>query len=193
MKIKLPLLTIVSILFLFTFCKKNDNSVPTPQQNVENEIITTVKILYRNISDSSKVITATFKDPDGTGGIPYTIFDTIKLFPNEMYDVEIVLLDETKNPSVLISEEVEELGDQHQFFFTPSADLDMHISYSDSDVNGVPIGLSSHVMTGKASTTKNGKLKVQLKHQGTEKPKSGGGNPAIGSTDIEIDFPVTIQ
>ena len=193
MKNSKKLLALLFTICIFYSCKKDKNIIPDPQSTDENEVITTIKLTFKEMSDSTKTITATFKDPDGTGGINYTIFDTIKLKKNNMYDLEILLLDETKTPAHIISDEVKEKGDQHQFFFTPSSGVPISIDYSDRDVNKVPIGLLSHISTNGATTNNQGKLKIQLKHQGTDKPKTGQGDPTIGSTDVEVDFPIIIK
>jgi hypothetical protein len=62
----------------------------------------------------------------------------------------------------------------------------MGIKLNDLDKNGLPIGLISIWRTRSSG---DGKLKVVLKHQ----PGIKNGDPAIGETDIEIEFNCRIK
>lgn len=189
--------TRLSLFFVFAgliFCScKKDPVKPDEVNNVnQGELITTMKLTFTDQANSSNVVEAIFKDGDGDGGLDPTKLDTIRLESGKIYDVEILLLDETKNPADTISHEVEEEAVEHQFFFTATG-AGVTIDYSDADDNGVPVGLLSEWTTGAATADKNGKVKIVLKHQGTDKPTSGTGDPAIGDTDIEVNFPILIQ
>lgn len=176
---------------LFTSCKNDEDDVPSPMNPNENELITSIKCVIKESGNSSKIITAMFKDLDGEGGKPPTL-DTIKLYSGKTYNVELWLLDETKTPVDTISYEIKEEGEGHQFFFSASAGAELTFTYSDMDKNGVPIGLISTWTTGAATTSKNEKIRIILKHQGESKPDSGFGNINLGSTDIDVNFPVLI-
>lgn len=179
--------------FVLSSCMRDDDDVTKPINPNEAELITTMKLIITESGNSSNIVEAVFRDIDGDGGAAPSVFDTIRLSASKTYTVEILLLDESKTPTDTISQEVEEEGDKHQFFFSTSGGANVNFTYSDADVNGVPIGLSTQWTTGAATTNKNGKVKVSLKHQGADKPKSGSGNTAIGETDIELDFPVIVQ
>ena len=110
------------------------------------------------------------------------------LAPGKTYDVSIELKDESKAPALDITDEVEEEGDEHQFYFVPSA-VNITVSNLNTDALGLPLGTTSKWTTGAAST---GVVKVVLKH----KPggiKAAGDLISKGETDIELDFNARIQ
>ena len=176
------------LLVLFTLaCKRNNNSAPNPQDQNEEELITTVSLIIKE--GSTLVDTFSFRDVDGVGGASPTIEQVI-LSANKTYSCTLLLLDESKNPTDTISAEVEEEKNEHQFFFHPSGGANLTITYDDADDNGVPLGLLTTFTTGAIST---GKLGVVLKHQPDVKPTSGNGNESLGETDVEVEFDVVIQ
>jgi hypothetical protein len=135
---------------------------------------------------TTNTVTATFRDPDGEGGNAPVKFDEIVLKPNAVYNTTITLLDESKTPAEDITEEIEEEADDHQFFYTPTAGLNVTIAYEDKDSKQLPLGLKTKMTTGAAST---GKLKVTLKHQAGTK----NNNINTGETDVELDFTTKVQ
>lgn len=185
-------LFLLSLALIISACKKDPEIVPDPPDDHEEELITTLTLKMVNEADENDIRWATFKDLDGPGGNPPTI-DTIRLQANATYHVELILLDETKNPVDTISHEIEEEADEHQFFFTVVGGAALQVEYDDEDENGVPVGLEVIFTTGSATTDKNGKLNIILKHQDGVKPTSGDGDVTKGSTDIEVTFPLLIQ
>jgi len=184
-----------SIIILFAFsaflsCRKKDEPKPqNPTDTNEEELITTLKLILTEDGTANESIFI-FKDLDGAGGSAPTI-DNIVLSANKTYNGRIVLLDESKTPADSISNEVQEEGDEHQFFFTVTgANITHQYKTGDVDSKGVPIGLEPIFVTGVAST---GTLKVVLKHQPDSKPTSGLGDSSKGETDIEVDFNVVIN
>lgn len=164
----------------------SDDVVNPPNPN-EQELITTLII---NLTDSVSLAQTSFQfdDPDGEGGNPPSRFDTILIEANKTYFGQIVLLNKSVTPVDTISNEVMEEGVDHQFFFT-TTDVSTVISYADADINGNPIGLETIWRNGSAG---NGNIQVVLKHQpGTKAPAPG--NPAIGETDVQIDFITRVQ
>jgi hypothetical protein len=135
------------------------------------------------------VDTFSFRDPDGAGGVA-PVIEPITLYANKNYTCTLLLLDETKKPVDTISLEIEEEKEVHQFFFRPSIGANMTFAYLDYDTNGVPVGLQTTLATGTAST---GELTVALKHQPGVKPTTGNGNEALGETDVEVVFSITVQ
>ncbi|MDB5255340.1 MAG: hypothetical protein JWM14_35 [Chitinophagaceae bacterium] len=182
---QLTLTLAMSILLLS--CKKNHDEAPSPQDQNETELITTVSLIIKD--NGILVDTFTFNDPDGAGGISPSA-EHITLSMNKNYTCTLLLLDETKIPTDTTSLEIEEEKDVHQFFFHPSAGTNMTFAYVDYDDHGVPVGLQTTLATEAAST---GTLTVVLKHQPGVKPTSGNGNEALGETDVEVAFDVTIQ
>jgi hypothetical protein len=199
-------LTLISLLIAGA-CKKED---PTPDEpGNEEELITTCKLIF---TDSlQKQTTYFFKDPDGDGGaLPFYGPDAssqsdsvIRLQANQQYDLEIILLDESKNPASNISTEVAEESKEHLIFFNPSTaivlndhpdfklelpDSKMQITYLDKD-NGSPVralGLKTKWRTKGSGTFP---INIVLKHQ----PDSKNGSFAPGETDLSVNFKYRIQ
>ncbi len=166
-------------------CKKDDDlpQVPDPVEN-EQEVITTMRLIFVDSASIQPTVTATFRDPDGDGGNGPDIFDTIRLANNTTYLTTILLLNETESPADTISNEVLEEGADHLFCFTPSG-ADATIVLTDSD-GSLPIGLQSKWYTGAIS---NGTVQVVLKHQ----PGVKDGTCSPGETDIDITYVTEIQ
>ena len=181
----LSILFILSILFLYTSCEKDDPDIPH-----EEELITTVTYTLTPTSGGAAV-TLSFKDVDGDGGDEPTITGGV-LAPNQMYTGSLVLLNEIESPAEDITAEIAMEAEEHQFFFQSSIS-DLSISYDDQDMEGNPIGLSNTLTTGNAAT---GTITVTLRH---EPKKSATGvsegdiTHAEGETDIEIIFPIDVQ
>ena len=171
---------------LITGCKKDDDLVPVPQPVVnEPEVITTMKLTFIDSSNTSNIMYATFRDPDGDGGASYDIFDTIKLQPNKTWYTSIILLNETASPVDTISNEVLEEANDHIFCFSP-AGTSATVMITDLDGNSLPIGLQSKWKTAGVG---NGTIQVELRHQ----PGVKNGTCTPGETDISINFQVKIQ
>lgn len=166
-------------------CKKDDDqvTVPPPIAN-EVEVITTMTLQFSDAAGIQPNVTATFRDPDGDGGLSYDIFDTIRLMNNTTYNTSILLLNETVSPADTISNEVLEEADEHLFCFTPSF---ANVSILRTDTDGVfEIGLESQWTALGAG---NGTTQVVLKHQ----PGIKDGTCAPGETDLDITFVTEIQ
>ncbi|HNQ61677.1 MAG TPA: hypothetical protein PKJ62_04740 [Bacteroidia bacterium] len=181
--------TVLILVTLFTFfigCKKDEDPVPQPQPpSNEEEVITTMRLTFVDSSDHSNVITASFRDPDGDGGLAYDLFDTIRLEQNKTWETSILLLNETVVPADTISNEVLDEGDEHLFCYTPSG-TSAAVIITDMDSNGLPIGLQSKWYTGAAG---NGTIQVELRHQ----PGVKDGTCIPGDTDISVVFEIEIQ
>ena len=96
-------------------------------------------------------------------------------------------------PAEDITAEIAEEDAEHQFFFAASSGLNATVAYGDQDDMGNPVGLSSVVTTGDASS---GTMTVTLRHE-PAKDASGVSDGDItnagGETDIEVTFDITIQ
>lgn len=167
-------------------CKKDDDlvTVPPPVQN-EPEVITTMTLKFIDSANVSDVRYATFRDPDGDGGLSYDIFDTIKLAPNKTWITSILLLNQTVSPADTISNEVLEEGVDHLFCFSPIGNSATVIK-TDLDANSLPIGLQSKWKTTAAG---NGTIQIELRHQ----PGIKTGSCTPGNTDISVNFITKIQ
>ncbi|TGE26357.1 hypothetical protein [Hymenobacter metallicola] len=165
-------------------CDK-DNEEPTPDE--DNEQITTVRYELTPVGGGTPV-TVQYRDPDGDGGTAPTI-GTLTLAAGTTYTGKLVLLDETKNPVVVTSDEVKEEADEHLFFFEPS-NVNLTISRTDKDEKGLEVGLETRVVAGAANAaTTTGTLKITLRHQ----PGAKNGTFAPGDTDVEVNFPTAVR
>jgi hypothetical protein len=192
----------------FTACKKDKKEDPTPQQPAppvnEAELITTMKITLHDTTTHTNA-TYVFSDLDGPGGNPATFGGTnqsdsvINITANHVYEATILLLDQTKSPADTISNEVEEEGADHMFFFNSIAPTGTpyntylsgsmtNIKYLDLDANNRGIGLST-LWTAPSMMMPKSPLSIELKHQ----PSVKDGSYAPGETDIQVGFKLKVN
>jgi hypothetical protein len=140
----------------------------------------------------------------------------MNLKANATYSAQVILLDETQKPAVVVSDEIAQRANYHLFFFQPTpiaasslvigvgstdipvADgtvvsasgpyLNLVVSRTDHDTNNppLPVGLTDNFVTGAAS---NGWLRVVLRHQ----PNVKNGTYDPGSADLDVNYQVTIK
>ena len=191
----------------FTACKKDKKEDPAPQQPAppanEAELITTMKITLRDTINNTS-LTYVFSDLDGAGGNPATFGNSgadsiINITANHVYEATILLLDQTKTPVDTISNEVEEEGADHMFFFNSIAPTGTpyntylsgsmtNIIYLDLDANNRGIGLSTE-WTAPSMMMAKSPLTIELKHQ----PSVKDGSYAPGETDIQVGFKLKVN
>ena len=164
-------------------CKKDEEN---PQQNPENELITTVTLHLT--SPTGTKISAAWRDltPDDEAG---RTIDTLRLTDSTLYTGSVEVLDETKSPVDSITSQVEEEAKDHLFVYKPVApltDANLVLMRTDKDVNNLEVGLHYTLETKLAA---NGALRVILRHQPGEKD----GTEVPGDSDVDIAFPVKIQ
>ncbi len=168
-------------------CKKDEDQVKLPPSILNSpELITSMVLRFTDSTNISNIIFAEFRDPDGRGGNSYTKFDSIKLSSNKTYFLNVIILDETKNPLDTISKEILKEAKDHLFCFTPLGSSAV-VTITDKDENNNPVGLQSKWRTSSAG---NGFMKIVLKHQANGL-KNGTCSP--GETDIEVNFNTKIQ
>jgi hypothetical protein len=189
-KLSITILFSAVAAFTFTSCEKDDKKPENPSLPANpTEIITTVKLTLTE-EGSGNTVVASWKDADGDGpGQP--VINGLALSAGKTYTGALLLLDESKLPADTISNEVEEEHNVHQFFYTLSGDAASRIMIekSDKDDNNLPVGLQTRV-TVSAGTAATGMLKIMLKHyDGVLKSNDS----TVGETDVEANFPVTIQ
>ncbi len=168
----------------FTSCSSDDDG---HDHDHEEELITTVIYQLTNNADAGDVVTLTFTDLDGEGGADGTYNISGPFTANATYTGTIQLLNATENPADDITLEVEEEGDEHEFFYTNTAGLT--ITKTDVDINNNPLGIETTLATGVSST---GSITVVLKHEPT-KPNDGTAAGAGGSTDVEVTYAISVQ
>ena len=189
----------------FTSCKKDKKTepeAPAPPIN-QGELITTMKV---TLTDTITNVSATyvFSDLDGAGGNAATFGNggadsVINITANKAYFTKILLLDESKSPVDTISNEVEEEGIDHMFFFngisptgttsyTTTLNGGTTIKYLDLDANNRGIGLLT-LWTAPLTPMPKEPLLIELKHQ----PSVKDGSYAPGETDIQVGFKLKVN
>lgn len=161
-----------------------DSVQPTYSGPGEQELITRVTV---RLERGSEVYTATASDPDGDGA--GFVIEELVLPSDAVLEGTIEVADDINQE--LISDEVAEEADEHQFFYLPEDGVRDRIvvEATDTDENGLPVGLqfTLRVLPGPEAS---GVLRVILSHYDSE-PKDGVNRS--GETDIDLAFPVRIQ
>lgn len=176
---------LIICLLVFAACKKEKG------ETNEEELITTM-IISAAPQAGGPVLEFRYQDLDGPGGNPATI-DHISLESSAVYDVTLTLLNETLNPAEDITEEVEEEGHAHRFYYQVAGGANLTISNLNSDIDGVPLGTTSTWTTGTAST---GTVTITLRHYPGNPPDKQTPDPVNSpksATDIVVDFPLTVN
>ena len=125
-------------MLFITSCKKDDPIIEN-----EEELITTLIYTLTPEAGGAPVVLS-FQDLDGVDGtMPPTITGGT-LVANTSYNGSLQLLNESVNPAEVITVEVQEEAEEHQFFFQIDPSW-LSIAYTDEDENGHPIGLSSKI------------------------------------------------
>ncbi|NNC82953.1 MAG: type 1 periplasmic binding fold superfamily protein [Flavobacteriales bacterium] len=185
----IPFVMGVIAVAMFSACEKDDEEDPVIPN--EEELITTVRF-HMVPASGGDTITWTFTDLDGDGGDAPVIVNGAALVAGVTYGTHLEFLNEVEDPIEDITEEVEDEAEEHQVFYMVDG-ADMTVSYTDSDANGFPLGLTTEVMTQSASS---GSLEIILRHE-PEKDEAGVSDGDItnagGETDIEVSFDITIQ
>ncbi|HYI76210.1 MAG TPA: hypothetical protein VEW65_01240 [Chryseolinea sp.] len=191
-------ITITFMFVLFAFgCE-----VEAPIREDVPELITQVTLTFTPAVGDPVVVTAT--DPDGEGVQDVQVDGDINLEAMKTYNLSLTLtngLAAPSDPEYDVTEEVEEEGHEHLFYFSwtndvfsdPSGDgnLDSRsdpINYDDEDVNGLPLGLQTTWTTAAAAS---GDFRVVLKHQ--PELKSATSESTVGETDVDITFTVNVE
>jgi len=187
--IKLLPFALIAVLS-FNSCSSDDS---TSQPVNEEEVITTVTVTLTPEGGGTPVV-LTSRDLDGDGPDAPVITSTGSIVALTSYNGTVSLLNELANPADNISLEVEEEGDEHQFFFSATAGLSGTFAYADQDANGDPIGLAFKFTA--SGNPQSGNLTVILRHE----PNKAGANVAGGDitnaggeTDVQVTFPVTVE
>ena len=200
------ILAMTAIIFCLSACKDDD-----PQKEDVPELITKATLTFTPTGGGAPVmVTAT--DPDGEGVKSITIDGPINLAPNTTYVLGLSLINglaAATDPEYNISAEVEEEGDEHQFYFAwtnnvfadpaGNGNIDNRVdpvnytgASNSKDVNGRNLGLTTTWKT--ASTTSSalsGTFRVLLKHQ--PDLKSDTSDSTTGETDLDILFIINVQ
>ena len=186
MRLKLVHLSFIAFAAVLS-CNDNDDPIIIN----EEEVITTVTATLTPVGGGT-IITLQSRDLDGDGPNVPVITISGNLAPNTTYSGAIEVLNETVTPAENITEEVEEEGDEHQFFFTPTNNV-VTVAYADMDINGDPIGIEFTLTTTNPSS---GNLTVTLIHEPNKNAagvSSGDITNAGGEIDAEATFAIGVQ
>ena len=183
-KNKRVLLLAAGLIIAFSACKKDEKTVSPPVPG--NEFLTTVQLVVTNNADATDTKTVAVKQLPGAA-IDYSKA-TLTLKKNAVYTVAVKFLDETTTPAGNVTDDIYDRRNYHLICFTISGGANLTVTRTDKDTNIPPleIGLQDNFTTGAAST---GSLNVQLRHQ----PNAKNGSCDPGSSDADVDFPVTIN
>lgn len=170
-----------------------------------NELITRVELTFTPTTGPALMFR--FDDDDGDGGSP-GMSEPITLTAGTTYELTLSFLNALETPPEDITLEVHDEAVQHQVFFTGSAVVGPATTntagpltqrYGDTDDNGLPIGLTSMIVTSAGT----GDLVVTLRHMPPEEPPpksadsamqvaAGGFSTIGGSSDAQVTFAVTV-
>lgn len=173
-------------------CKKDDEKKPS--NSTDEEVITRIDLwaIKNGTTDTLKFVN---RPEDNVPGLPKQE-DQVTLAANSSYTFLLRVWNEAANPDVLLNQEIQDEGTRHQFFYrvTPSSLLTVPLANFDKDANGRIIGLRvTNVTTGNTGT---GELKLKLKHdlnKAVTSVQQGDDSAGGGSTDAEVEWPLTIQ
>lgn len=196
-------LKIFNHLFLIFFMVISGCSTDDPKKEDAPELITKATLTFTPTNGGSAVVVSA-TDPDGEGVKDLAPDSQMVLNSNTTYDLTISLINELAAPDEEgydISDEVQEEGAEHLFFFGWTNDLfsspagngnidnrSDNVIYSDNDSKNLPIGLKTRWTT--AGSGRAGSFRIILKHQ--PDLKNGTSGIDIGETDLDISFTVVI-
>ena len=179
-----------------------DDDPTEPGGNNPREQITTVNLTFTSSTAAgTSSITASFRDPDGTGGNAPTVTDPGPFTLGTTYDLELQFLNESRDPPEDVTLEIQAEAEEHQVFFVGDAvgtalDIeyaDKESDYAENTGDDLPVGLRASVT---ATSTGSGTLRVVLKHQpplNNAPVKTATSTIDSGGTDIDVSFDVTVQ
>lgn len=197
----------LSVLLLTTASLLTSCSDDDPKREDTPELITKVTLTFTPTMGTPVVVTAT--DPDGEGIQDIVVDGPINLDIDKQYVLTLALINGLVNPNdeaYNITAEVEEEGDEHQFFFawtndvfsnpTGNGNIANHagaVNYTGAanamDENGRPLGITTTWTSSLTEAT--GTFRVLLKHQ--PDLKSDTSTSATGETDLDITFIIHVE
>jgi hypothetical protein len=188
-----------------TSCSDDDD----PKKEDTPELITKVTLTFTPKAGGT-AITATATDPDGQGQQDIAFDGPVNLARNTEYVLAISLINGLAAPTddeYNISAEVEDEGDEHQFFFAwtknafsnpagngnvdnASDPLRYEGAANAKDENGHNLGLTTTWTTTDVAVSA-ATFNVILKHQ--PDLKTATSTSAMGETDLDVTFPLNIN
>jgi len=193
------MLMTIATLSLFTGCNNDD---PEPE-NIP-ELITKATLTFTPVGGGTTV-TVSATDPDGEGVKDIVVDGPINLVTSKSYTLTVELINELAKPSdpeYNITDEVEEEGDEHMFFYSwinnvfsdpaGNGNIDNRaddVNYNDEDDNGLPLGLNTTWIT--LGSAASGTFRIILKHQ--PGLKSASSTATDGETDLDLTFTINVN
>ena len=179
---------IASSSLLFNACDDHDHD-DDDHKHDEGELINSVALEFIHPSDTTANFTVLWTDEDGIGGNDPILPDTIRLQKDSLYQVKAHFyhLHDGKNEEV--NAEILQEATDHLVCYTHTSVatvVHLEILRTDKDAQNLELGLTS---TWKGLFIHDGGITVALKHQ----PKIKNGSCAIGETDVEVTFPVSVK
>jgi hypothetical protein len=206
-----PSLLLAGLAAIITFAACSDNPAAPPPGAGDPENISLVTITLTPTTSGHAVATAFIRDSDGTTlpKSPNPPSGPLVLDKGVTYSGTIDLKNDIDPDSVIaISDEVEEERDFHRFFYTITNDtlaardsinipptdvaakVDVPLSSLNLDSLGNVFGSTFQVVVDPTAPGGGSILNAQLHHFEQEK---GTGLGTTFDTDLEVNFPVTVQ
>ena len=197
--------TVMSGMLFLASCSKDE-----PKKEDTPELITKATLVFTPV-DGSAAVTVTATDPDNQGSQPIRVDGPINLVKNKTYVMTIELINGLAKPTDAaydVTEEVEEEGDEHQFFFSwtnsafssptgdgnidnPNDGLNYTGGTNSKDKDGGNLGLTTTWTTANPSGSISSNFRVVLKHQPGLKTNTSDAN--TGETDLDLTFVLNVQ
>jgi hypothetical protein len=180
----------------------------------ENEVISRVELSFVPVAGGD-VLTFSFSDPDGDGGVSGTA-EPIVLTGGTQYTLELRFLEDLVEPAEDITQDIRMEAEDHFVFVLgdvvgPAADsstallthayADLESDYGPNAVgDDLPVGLVNTISTNTEGT---GTLRIMLRHlpQLNGNPQKTGDLPQVlangeslpGNADADISFELVVQ
>lgn len=180
---KIGILTIILCLSLGSIALLNSCKPDVLPYNTET--ITTMKVAARNLS-TNVTDTFVYVNYDEIKPNPPFYVDTIRLLAHSSYAIQVILLNQTINPTVNLTDTITARAGNHLMVYNIDPTELFALKVLDKDPKGLPLGLSASWTT---TDTRNGWLRMILRQQ----PGDKNGTNTPGSTDFEADFPVVVR
>ena len=186
MKKSIVYFLLISAFIQINACKKQVSSTNEPQN--ENELISTVRLNFIDTA-TNDTLQFTWQQIGGPGTA--IAVDSVSLKPTISYLGYIEILDETKSPVFVVSDEIKIEANAHLFNYLSSTSR-LQIINTDSDFHVPPLelGLQFLARTNSVGELK-GSLEVLLRHYTPASPKALSLNN--GTTDIDVIFPLKVE
>ncbi len=185
---------VVAVLFVVgvVSCSKEKMKIIEEPQPDEPELITTVRVkaTNENIPGDTHYFSYKVENSFHSANTQFEV-DTIKLMANSVYNIEVTVLNEKKNPPIDVTQEIISENNAHLFYYTSnptSGAGSIIVSERDKDDNGQDF---ARVCKWKTGTVGDGEIEIILIH-GPRNKEATSRAAIAGATDAETVFPVKL-